>query len=214
MRLAMNGVLGFEVSAIRWSLLITTTVVALTFSSNARAGSVFRADLDAAQEPPPLSNSTGTGVGLFTLNDAQTELSFTVTYQGLASPITGAHFHDGPVGVRGPLVHLADIMGLTPGSGTLTGVWSSSDPTTPLTPAFVSDMFAGSFYFDFHTTDNPNGDIRGQFQLVPEPAGLTLFGLGILGVAGYVWLRKGPPPARTRTPTSSIMTAGQRSASR
>jgi len=69
--------------------LITAIAVALTFSSNASAGFVFRADLDAAQEPPPLSNSTGTGVGLFTLNDAQTQLSFTVTYQGLASPITG-----------------------------------------------------------------------------------------------------------------------------
>jgi hypothetical protein len=94
-------------------------------------------------------------------------------------------------------VHLADITGLPLGNGTLTGVWSSTDPTTPLTPAFVSDMFAGNFYFDFHTTGNPMGDIRGQFQEVPEPAGLTLFGLGALGLAGYVWLRK---RATTRVP--------------
>ena len=96
------GVMGFEVSTIRSFLLITATAVALTLSSNARAGSLFLANLDSTQVPPPISNSPATGVGLFTLNDAQTELSFSVTYQDLIGTITGAHFHDNVVGVRVP----------------------------------------------------------------------------------------------------------------
>jgi hypothetical protein len=189
MRLARNGVLGSDVSAIRWSLLTTATAVALTFSSNVRADFLFRADLTSGQEPPPISTSPATGVGLFTLNDAETQLSFAVTYQNLNGTITGAHFHDGPFGVRGTLVHQADITGLTPGSGTFTGVWTSTD-VEPLTPAYVRDMFAGNTYFDFHTAAFPRGDTRGQLGFVPEPAGLTLFGLGALGLAGYVLLRK------------------------
>jgi CHRD domain/PEP-CTERM motif len=191
MRLAKNSVLGFEVSAIRSFLLITATAVALTLSSNARADSLFLANLDSTQVPPPTSNSPATGVGLFTLNAAQTQLSFSVTYQNLIGTITGAHFHDNVFGVRGPLEHEADITGVTPVSGTLTGVWSSTDPTTPLTPGLVGDMFAGKMYIDLHTTAFPMGEIRGQLQSVPEPASLTLLGLGTLGLAGYcAWLRK------------------------
>src|SRR5512135_454015 len=189
MRLAKNSALGFEVNAIRSLLLITATTVTLTLSSNARADFLFQANLDSTQVPPPLSNSPATGVGLFTLNAAQTQLSFSVTYQDLIGTITGAHFHDNAIGVRGPLEHEADITGVTPVSGTLTGVWSSTD-STPLTPGLVSDLFAGEIYFDFHTTAFPMGEIRGQLQGVPEPASLTLFSLGTLGLAGYVWLRK------------------------
>jgi CHRD domain len=158
---------------------LVLAVILLAAAVPARAGTIFVATLTGSQETPP-NSSPATGFGTFVLNDAMTELTFDVTFSGLSSGLTIAHFHDAPPGLPGPIVRAIDASeGAVPGilSGTLHGVWTSAD-AQPLTPALVSDLLAGNIYVNIHSTQFPNGEIRGQ--LVPEPSSLVVGGSALL----------------------------------
>jgi hypothetical protein len=155
--------------------------------------SFFTATLTGLQEVPP-NASLATGTGSFTLNPAQTQLTFNVSYSGLGSAFLAAHFHNGAPGVNGPIVRGMTIGPDGPGgspNGSFTGVWSSAD-AQPLTPALVTQLFAGNIYFNVHTATFGGGEIRGQLTLVPEPTSLALVGIGAVGVAWrrLRWRRK------------------------
>ncbi|QDV34855.1 DUF4394 domain-containing protein [Tautonia plasticadhaerens] len=138
----------------------------------------YRAVLDGAQEVPPTS-SPATGIGTFVLNAAGTELTFTVTYEGLVGQLLGAigaHFHaPATPGENAPIVRPltpAELNGSTVPDGTFSGVWTSTD-AQPLTPELVEDLRNGLVYFNIHTTDFPAGEIRGQILLVGTEATAT-----------------------------------------
>ena len=123
----------------------------------------FTASLDGAQEGTVITPATGTGS--FDLSEDFSQLHYIISYQGLSGPLSiGAHFHTGLPGVAGPIVkHIAS--GGRPAFSTLSGTWSTSDATEPLTPAFVDSLLAGKVYVNFHTVANPGGEIRGQLNL-------------------------------------------------
>ncbi|HTO95314.1 MAG TPA: CHRD domain-containing protein, partial [Bacteroidota bacterium] len=50
-------------------------------------------------------------------------------------------------------------------SSTVSGVWSSTDATSPLTRALVDSLLAGKMYVNFHTVAHAGGEIRGQLVL-------------------------------------------------
>ena len=52
-----------------------------------------------------------------------------------------------------------------PASGTVSGVWKSTDATQPLTTALVESLLTGRVYVNFHTAASPAGEIRGQVTL-------------------------------------------------
>ena len=134
-----------------------------------QAETIFLTTLTGAQEVPP-NRSPATGFGTFRLNDTSTALSFDVEYSGLVGgSVSGAHFHQAPPGVNGPIVRGLDTTGAGL-SGAFRGVWSATD-ADPLTPPLVSALFDGDIYFNIHTTPGfPGGEIRGQLEPIPEPS--------------------------------------------
>jgi hypothetical protein len=117
-------------------------------------GIAFTASVDGSQETPPVTTSA-TGTGSFVLNASGSQLTYSITFNGLS--ITAAHFHNGPVGTAAGVVK-----SLTFTNGTATGVWSNSDPTQPLTDSLLVELLKGRLYVNGHTSANPGGEIRGQ----------------------------------------------------
>jgi hypothetical protein len=137
-----------------------TLMLALApISSPVRAQTTFVATLTGAQATPP-DASTGIGFGIFTLNAAQTDISWQVIYTGLTGPAIASHLHVGPAGVAGPV-----IVPFVTTSSPIVG--SGAFPA-----AHLADLFAGNVYVNIHTAVYPGGEIRGQLILqhqVPEP---------------------------------------------
>ena len=122
----------------------------------------FTASLDGTQEGGVTTTATGTGS--FDLSGDFTQLHYIISYQGLSGALTAAHFHMGLPGIAGPVVKPI-ASSAKPASSTVSGTWSTSDATNPLTPAFVDSLLAGKIYVNFHTSANPGGEIRGQLNL-------------------------------------------------
>ena len=122
----------------------------------------FTASLDGSQESGVTTSATGTGS--FDLSEDLSQLHYIISFQGLSGTLTGGHFHTGVPGIAGPVVKSIATSG-QPASFTLSGTWSASDGTTPLTPALVDSLLAGKIYVNFHTSQHPGGEIRGQLNL-------------------------------------------------
>ncbi|MBI4429710.1 MAG: CHRD domain-containing protein [Ignavibacteriales bacterium] len=123
----------------------------------------FTATLDGSQEPTPV-NTSATGTASVVLNPARTQIDYSITYLGLSGPLSaGGHFHAGPPGVVGPVVKNVASGGARADT-TISGVWTTSDGTQPLTSALIDSLFSGKLYLNFHTTANGGGEIRGQLR--------------------------------------------------
>jgi len=156
-------------------------------------------------DPRPLSFGTAT----FTLNDAQTALSFAATvfnidFTGSQTPgpndnLTAAHIHAGAAAAatfpvvwgffgapfndtNSPTAGTAsDCVAFATGvGGTCSGTWDLNEGNGTTLTAQLPNILAGRAYINFHTTQYTGGEIRGF--LVPEPATLALIGLGLLGL--------------------------------
>jgi hypothetical protein len=143
------------------------------------------ATLNGAQEVPP-NNSTGLGFAAFSLSGTTMVSAVTIpSTTPLTSPIAGATINMGAPGVVGPVLHtltVTAVLGLT--SGSFADIW------TGITPAQATALQTGNAYINITSNAFPNGEIRGQISVVPEPGTLTMVAGVVAVVTGGAWLRR------------------------
>lgn len=136
------------------------------------SGQQFTVNLHGSNETPP-NNSNAMGTANITLNTTNNTLSYNINYTGFVTSETGAHIHGfAAAGVGGaPALHVL------PSGTTKTGTWTYTD-------AQEANILAGLTYINIHSSEFPNGEIRGQI-VIPGTATPT----------------NTPTPTRTPTPT-------------
>jgi Ca2+-binding RTX toxin-like protein len=117
---------------------------------------MIEAFLTGAQETPP-NPSTGRGYGTVTFNAAQDAILVYLEYTGLLGNNTQVHLH-GPAPRRVAAPPVIDL----PVSGTSNGSFTVGP--FPITPAQRTEIKAGRWYFNVHSTapGSSGGEIRGQ----------------------------------------------------
>ncbi len=124
----------------------------------AQGGQNFVATLAGVQEVPS-NATTGSGVGLVTLNAAENQITVSMSYVGLSSAATLAHIHGSATSTPGNTAPVLFDFGAVNGTaGAFSGL------TFAITPAQVALLRNGLLYFNVHTTPFPNGEIRGQIH--------------------------------------------------
>jgi hypothetical protein len=131
----------------------------------------FNLPLSGLNEVPPnASPATGSIVGTF--DDATNMISFTLTFDGLLSPTTNAHFH-APAGLT---TNAPVIIGFIPNGFPLSvqsGVFASSYILTAQQKAW---LLSDSVYVNVHTQQLPGGELRVQMVMdAPLPVELASF---------------------------------------
>jgi hypothetical protein len=147
-------------------VLLGTWLAAVCPADAHLAGGRFR--LTSQQEiPPPIDAEIASGTATLQLIQVATPgggLGFTLQYDitvvNLTGAPTAAHIHAGVAGSAGPPVHTLAFTSATPGAGSLVG------EVTGLTFADVEELLGGRRYLNVHTVQNPDGEVRGQIQLV------------------------------------------------
>ena len=135
----------------RTLVLASTLGLALAAAPAMAATEKFTADLTSTAVVPPTA-STASGTADVTFDTASKMLTWTVTYKGLTGKPTAAHFH-GPAAVganAGPVIGLTGDL-VSPIKGTAT-----------LNDKQASELEAGMWYLNVHTSKYADGEIRGQ----------------------------------------------------
>ena len=127
-------------------------VLLLTISPHAQTSKTFRTRL--APVPIDLAMAaTITGSGAVTAALTGSKLTFTGTFEGLATPATIAQVHKGPVaGVRGPVLFDLTVTHAT--SGTISG-------SVELTATQIADLEKRRLYVQVHSEKAPDGNLWG-----------------------------------------------------
>lgn len=136
---------------------LAAATIALMFSAGPALAEVlnFKAELKGASEVPP-NEATGTGTVDATFDTDTKVLTWTINYEGLTGPATGAHFH-------GPAAEDAVADPVVPIEG---------DPASPISgnatldDQQASEFQSGMWYFNIHTETYPDGELRGQVKKV------------------------------------------------
>jgi len=139
----------------RRALILVAILMGVSWAGLAQAeSSSLKVPLSGAQCVPAVETS-GTGTADLTYDAATRVVTWNITYSGLSSPTTMAHFH-GPAtqGKNGPVVIWLSTQGSPPGNP-ITG-------QATLTPEQAQQFTAGDWYVNVHTQSHPACEIRGQ----------------------------------------------------
>jgi len=152
-----------------------TALAALSCAGAALGNTVdFRAIIDGSQNDVA-TPAIGTLNGTFDPETSTFSFSWTITDNLLGDPAApGAHIHDGDFGENGPI-----IFAMSNGEWDLVGMATWED----MSDENVMALQNGGLYVNFHTTEFPGGEVRGQIEKIPAPGAAGLFGLGALALA-------------------------------
>jgi hypothetical protein len=129
-----------------------TAALMLTAGPGLAQGRPLSTTMSGAEEVPGPGDPDGTGFASISLNSGQGEVCFQLTVSNIA-PATGAHIHEAPAGVAGPIV----VPLTPPTSGSSSGCVSASR-------ALIKDIRQNpsEYYVNVHNAEFPAGAIRGQ----------------------------------------------------
>ena len=104
---------------------------------------------------PPVTTD-GQGFGFVALNSAETQIRVCLAYRNLSSDVTAITIN-GPASTteNGPVIFTLTLP---------TNSFGFSSQTFDVTPEQVADLRAGLWYFQVSTTNNADGEIRGQIN--------------------------------------------------
>lgn len=151
-----------------WLIIIIVAIlliVLLASSSNKKSthSSTFSAVLSSSKEVPP-NVSSGTGISRVIFIDPKT-IKYNLKAENLTGSPTAAHFHLGAVGQNGPILKTIELKPSPSPNGvqiwTSEGVWSEMDDQ-PLNRTIINALNNGNVYANVHTSQYPDGEIRGQ----------------------------------------------------
>jgi hypothetical protein len=156
-------------------LTLTLALAAVLLPAMAHAVIIpLSASLDCSQASAGVgtcgAGGSGTGSASITLDTDLNLLSWDISWSGLSGTPSAMHFH-------GPALPNQNAAAQV-GTGVL-GPPVVGNAT--LSAGQMTDLLAGLWYLNLHTSSFSGGEIRGQ--VVPEPATLLLVGAVLVGLA-------------------------------
>ena len=140
------------------------------FNAQLYPHNLFNAKLAGSNEVPPVTTARIGYSYISAPTGHEQVLSFQLSLKNITG-VMGAHVHNGKQGENGPVV--ADLFNPTNPTGAVNGKLTAGTLTSSkLTgslhnkelSALVNMIRSGEAYVNVHTTQNQNGDIRGQIS--------------------------------------------------
>jgi hypothetical protein len=141
-----------------------------TLLTATQGGLATTVKLNAVAEQHDPADADGTGTATLRLRAGQARVCYQLTAANVTLPATGAHIHFGTVDRAGAVVVPLTAPGA---SGSAAGCAAT---TRSVVGALMKN--GTSYYVNVHTTDFPNGAIRGQVSM---PAGTTVLTAAMAG---------------------------------
>jgi len=160
-----NGTMVFATIALLGSTITVASILSIPSPSTVYASHEFIANLSGQQEVPPVdTQAIGEAILVPDLPGNQT-INYYVNATGIQGATQG-HIHSGAQGENGPVV--ASLFNFSSSQDEVgqKGYFTKSDLVGPMQGKNVSDLIdamkSNSTYVNFHTEQNPDGEIRGQ----------------------------------------------------
>ena len=153
---------------------------------------ILQANLDQEQErpipiPPPAGILPPSGVAIMVYDTETNMFDLEVAANGITEALdsvfptlANSHIHLAPPGEPGGVI--VPLGGPAVYSEPLPGFIRASFTGLMLDEQYEDDLLANLTYVNIHTDRNSAGEIRGQLIVIPEPATMSILGLGSLAL--------------------------------